>query len=110
MSGMDLLKGLGGKKKEHRAKQSGVKKNKKVANDKKKRGLSTDRHNPRAFGVSSAVSAKKMQQRNLDRGHKKEVVPLVNRAEDIPPPVMVVIMGPAVCFITLALLLSNKDC
>lgn len=44
---MDLLQGLGDKKREHRARKSGAKKDKKVAADKKKRGLSTtDRKNP----------------------------------------------------------------
>lgn len=42
---MDLLKGLE-KKREHRPRKSGAKRDKKTAADKKKRGLSSERHNP----------------------------------------------------------------
>jgi hypothetical protein len=45
----------------------------------KKLGLSTDRHNPRAFSVSGIVKTKRTQQRNLDKAQKKELVPLINR-------------------------------
>ena len=123
----DLTAGLG---KKHRAKKSGVKADKKVANKKKKLGMeslsfchsllllvsllihplslirhscypgqSTDRHNPRAFSVSGIVKTKRVQQRNLDKAQKKEVVPLINRLSsvDYPPPALVVIMGPKGC-------------
>ena len=44
------------------------------------------------------MRTKRTQQRNLDRKQKKEVVPLVDRAEEeLPPPVLVVIMGPKGC-------------
>lgn len=92
---MDLLGKSGGEKK-HRAKKSGVKKDKKDAKKKKKLNLSTtDRKNPRAFNVANIVRTKKTQQRNMDRAQKKEVVPLVDRADDeLPPPVFIVVMGP----------------
>ena len=87
----DLTKGI----KKHRAPKSGAKADKKKAHDKKKRGLSTDRHNPRAFSVSNIVRTKRVQQRNFDRSQQKEFVPLKNRTEDLPPPVLVCVMGPA---------------
>ena len=90
MNAIDLVHG----DKKHRARKSGVKAKKKDAKDKKKRGLSTDRHNPRAFSVSNIGRTKKSQQRNLDRAQKKEVVPLINRAEELPPPFVVVVCGP----------------
>ena len=80
--------------KKHNKAKSGAKADKKKAHDKKKRGLSNERHNPRAFSVSNIVRTKRTQQRNLDRGQKKEVVPLRDRTEDLPPPTMVCVMGP----------------
>ena len=50
----------------------------------------------KAFGVAKSGRARKQVQRNLDRSHQKEYVPLVNRAEEeSSPPVMVVVMGPS---------------
>lgn len=69
----------GGGEKKHRKKKSGAKADKKVLNKKKKLGQSTDRHNPRAFSVSGIVKTKRVQQRNLDKAQKKELVPLINR-------------------------------
>lgn len=87
---MDLLV----KSKKHRPAKSGAKAKKKDEHQKKKRGLSNERHNPRAFSVANIGRTKRTQQRNLDRAQKKEVVPLVNRTEDLPPPVVVVVVGP----------------
>lgn len=89
---MNNLSDIVGKK--HRAPKSGVKAKKKEATKKKKLGLSTERHNPRAFSVANVVRTKRTQQRNLDRLQQKEVVPLINRADELPPPVFIVIMGP----------------
>ena len=47
---------------------------------------------PTAFYVANVVRTKRTQQRNMDRAQKKEVVPLVNRDEELPPPSVVVIM------------------
>ena len=90
---MDAIDSIRVDKKHNKAK-SGAKADKKKAHDKKKRGLSNERHNPRAFSVSNIVRTKRTQQRNLDRGQKKEVVPLRDRTEDLPPPTMVCVMGP----------------
>jgi ribosome biogenesis protein BMS1 len=90
MNAIDLVHG----DKKHRARKAGVKAKKKDAKDKKKRNLSTDRHNPRAFSVANVGRTKKNQQRNLDRAQKKELVPLINRAEELPPPIVIVVAGP----------------
>jgi ribosome biogenesis protein BMS1 len=48
-----------------------------------------------AFSVSGAAKARKQIKRNMDRGHRKEYVPMVDRTEEIPPPICVVVMGPS---------------
>ena len=69
---METIDGGGGKK--HRASKVGAKADKKKAHQKKKSGQSNERHNPKAFSVSNINRTKRTQQRNLDRGQKKEVV------------------------------------
>lgn len=91
MEAIDFAKGT---EKKHRAPKSGAKAAKKD-HKKKKLGQSTDRHNPKAFSVHNIVRTKRTQQRNLDRAQKKEVVPLTSRVEELPPPTMVVVMGPS---------------
>mmetsp|Transcript_9528 Transcript_9528/g.17318 ORF Transcript_9528/g.17318 Transcript_9528/m.17318 type:complete len:1164 (+) Transcript_9528:3-3494(+) len=63
----------------------------------KKDGSRVERHNHRAFSVANVVRTQRTVQRNLDRGQKKEYVPLDDRrAQDasMAPPSMVVVMGP----------------
>ena len=72
--------------KKHRVSKTGAKAKKKVDNHKKKRGLSTERHNPKAFSVANIGRTKRTTQRNLDRAQKKEVVALQDRSEELPPP------------------------
>lgn len=50
--------------------------------------------NHKAFSVANIVRTKRTQQRNLDRAQKKELIPLINREEELPPPALVVVMGP----------------
>ena len=63
----------------------------------KKDGSRKERHNSRAFSVANIVRTQRTIQRNLDRGQKKEYVPLKDRRSadhtETPPPV-VVVMGP----------------
>ena len=70
MDSIDILK----TPKKHRASKSGAKAKKKVDNSKKKRGLSNERYNPKAFSVANIGRTKRTTQRNLDKEHKKEVV------------------------------------
>ncbi|KAF1779581.1 Bms1/Tsr1-type G domain [Phytophthora cactorum] len=83
----------------HRKSKSGAKvnKQKRKAFEKQKKeqpSLAEQRKNPKAFGVAKAGRARKTIQRNLDRAHRKEYVPQHNRAEELPPPISVVVMGP----------------
>ncbi len=48
-----------------------------------------------AFGVAKYGKAHRVVQRNLDRAHHKEHVPLAERTSAIAPPITVVVMGPA---------------
>jgi ribosome biogenesis protein BMS1 len=83
MSAADIL---GPKNKKHSS-SKGKKKTKGDANAPK-------RKNTKAFNVANVVSAKRNMQRNLDKAQQKEVVPLLNREESIPPPSLIVVMGP----------------
>ncbi|OQR96869.1 ribosome biogenesis protein BMS1, partial [Thraustotheca clavata] len=81
--------------KQHRKSKSGAKVNKKKKNAAQKNEQAKNaKNNPKAFGVSKIGKAKRMTQRNLDKAHQKEYVPLVDRTEDTPPPITVVVMGP----------------
>jgi ribosome biogenesis protein BMS1 len=94
---MDAL--VGKPSKTHRKAKSGAKVNKQKRKDFEKQkkdqpSLADQRKNPKAFGVAKAGKARKTIQRNLDRAHRKEYVPQVSRAEDVPPPISIVVMGP----------------
>lgn len=63
----------------------------------KKEGSRKERHNHRAFSVANIGRTQRTIQRNLDRGQKKEYVPLNDRrAQDQSeaPPSLVCVMGP----------------
>ncbi|KAG1711367.1 hypothetical protein DVH05_008621 [Phytophthora capsici] len=95
---MDALAGAASTK-GHRKSKSGAKvnKQKRKAFEKQKKeqpSLAEQRKNPKAFGVAKAGRARKTIQRNLDRAHRKEYVPQLNRSEELPPPISVVVMGP----------------
>ncbi|KAG7380277.1 Glycoside hydrolase 2 (Mannanase, beta-galactosidase) [Phytophthora pseudosyringae] len=90
---------LAGAAKGHRKSKSGAKvnKQKRKAFEKQKKeqpSLAEQRRNPKAFGVAKAGRARKTIQRNLDRAHRKEYVPQLDRGEELPPPISVVVMGP----------------
>eukprot|EP00948_MAST-09A_sp_MAST-9A-sp1_P000657 g657.t1 len=88
----------------HRSRRAGRKADKKKANARKKKGIvlsKHDRNNIKAFTVANRMSARRSLQRNLDREHKKEHVPLADRTRDgvssvhiDAPPCVVVVMGP----------------
>jgi ribosome biogenesis protein BMS1 len=79
---------LGKPNKKHSSKVKG--KGKKKSAEPPQKG----KKNHRAFGVTNIVSAKRILQRNLDKQQQKEVVPLTSREETIPPPTLIVVMGP----------------
>jgi ABC-type lipoprotein export system ATPase subunit len=86
MSNLSDVLGKPNKKHSSKAKGKGKKKSAEPPQKGKK--------NHRAFGVTNIVSAKRILQRNLDKQQQKEVVPLTNREETIPPPTLIVVMGP----------------
>ncbi|KAF6107648.1 BMS1 ribosome biogenesis factor [Phyllostomus discolor] len=84
--------------KKHRKKNSGPKPDKK-----KKRHLQdlqlgdeedTQKRNPKAFAVQSAVRMARSFHRTQDLKTKKHHVPVVDRTPLEPPPIVVVVMGP----------------
>ena len=75
--------------KQHRKSTRGAKFNKK--NPKKK---THDIHNVKAFGVAKAGRAKRTLQRTIDRNHRAEHAPLIERKGTVPAPTVVVVMGP----------------
>lgn len=90
------------KNKAHRSKQSGAKYDKRKDYERKKRekeekeaGRAPSKHkNLKAFGVAKYGRVHRTMQRNLNRSHRKEHAVMVNRAPEVPPPVVVVVMGP----------------
>ncbi len=88
-----------GTNKTHRPRQSGAKAEKRAAYEKKKRADNgapeqPKRKDPRAFGVAKFGRVQKTIQRNLDLHHRKEHAPVSDRTPEVPPPVVVVVMGP----------------
>ena len=80
--------------KEHRAPRAGSKARKKEAADKKKRGLTNERHNPRAFSFNNPGKMAQVTRRKADKDEKRLHVPLKDRSSEIPPPVLVAVVGP----------------
>lgn len=78
----------------HRTTHAGRKFDKKDAQDKKRRGLSNERHNPRAFTFSGAGKMSKMARHGLEKNERRLHVPLVDRSSDTPPPVLIGVVGP----------------
>ena len=52
------------------------------------------KRNPKAFGVNSSDSMRKMFARNQDVKNLKQYIPIVNKDPDEPPPIVVAIVGP----------------
>ena len=80
--------------KSHRASRAGPKHDKKVATDKKKRGLTNERYNPKAFSFNNPQKQAQQTRMKADKDEKRLHVPLVDRASDTPPPVLVAVVGP----------------
>lgn len=82
----------------HKARKAGRgAKEKKKDKRAKKDGSRVERHNHRAFSVANIGRTQRTIQRNLDRGQKKEYVPLKDRRAQeasLAPPALVCVMGP----------------
>ncbi|KAH8379676.1 hypothetical protein KR009_006484 [Drosophila setifemur] len=87
------------KRKQHRARQSGVKaekkkdKAKKDANQKEPE-LTARQRNPKAFAINSAQRAERNFRRKEDITAKKQHIPVVDQTPDEPPPVLIAVVGP----------------
>ncbi|XP_001985437.2 ribosome biogenesis protein BMS1 homolog [Drosophila grimshawi] len=87
------------KRKQHRARQSGVKADKKKVKAKKDANqkepeLTARQRNPKAFAINSAQRAERNFRRKEDLTAKKQHIPVVDQTPDEPPPVMIAIVGP----------------
>jgi ribosome biogenesis protein BMS1 len=80
--------------KSHRAPRAGKKAEKKDVADKKRRGLSNERYNPRAFSFNNPQKQAQQTRMKADKDEKRLHVPLVDRSSDTPPPVLVAVVGP----------------
>ena len=78
----------------HRAPHSGPSAVKKKNRDLTKKGVSTKGKNLKAFTYSSHRRAARDSRRNLDRGHRKEHLGIANRANDVPAPYVIGVVGP----------------
>jgi len=84
----------GDPQKGHRAPQAGRKARRKKDRSKDKRGISKQMaQNPKAFNFKSAVKAAKSRQRNLDREHRRQHLPIANRTTEEEPPFIVAVVG-----------------
>ncbi|XP_022213666.2 ribosome biogenesis protein BMS1 homolog [Drosophila obscura] len=87
------------KRKQHRARQSGVKADKKKVKAKrdsnqKEPELTARQRNPKAFAINSAQRAERNFRRKEDLTAKKQHIPVVDQTPDEPPPVLIAIVGP----------------
>ncbi|KAI8041405.1 ribosome biogenesis protein BMS1 homolog [Drosophila gunungcola] len=87
------------KRKQHRARQSGVKADKKKLKAKKDSNqkdpeLTARQRNPKAFAINSAQRAERNFRRKEDITAKKQHIPVVDQTPDVPPPVLIAVVGP----------------
>ncbi|XP_021906755.1 LOW QUALITY PROTEIN: ribosome biogenesis protein BMS1 homolog [Carica papaya] len=86
---------LGQSHKEHRSRQSGPSANKKAKAKKKKQDISDEnKQNPKAFAFRSAVKAKRLQSRAVEKEQRRLHLPTVDRSYGEPSPYVVVVQGP----------------
>ncbi|KAF3785526.1 Ribosome biogenesis protein [Nymphaea thermarum] len=78
----------------HRSRQSGPSAKKKDKADKKKRGISEEKQNPKAFAFRSTVKARRLQSRASEKEQKRLHVPTIDRSTGEPSPFVVVVHGP----------------
>ncbi|XP_026473047.1 ribosome biogenesis protein BMS1 homolog isoform X1 [Ctenocephalides felis] len=83
------------KKKAHRDPHSGRKAvKKKLRNKPDADGKNDKNRNPKAFAINSAVRAERRFRRKEDIVTKKQHIPTVDKTPDVPPPVLIAIVGP----------------
>uniref|UniRef100_A0A914HZP2 Bms1-type G domain-containing protein n=1 Tax=Globodera rostochiensis TaxID=31243 RepID=A0A914HZP2_GLORO len=86
------MRPLDGNAKQHRVHKKGGK----VLKKKRRSGDSTpaENNNPKAFKFRSAIKAQKLIRRAADLSEKKKHIPIVDRFPEVPPPLLVAIVGP----------------
>eukprot|EP00798_Chlamydomonas_sp_ICE-L_P024733 gene24733-10369_t len=88
----------GGSGKSHRKAKAGRKADKRKTAEQKKKGTldqaKAARQNPRAFAFQSAGKAKRNQSRSSEKDQRRMHAPMMERAVDEPPPLMVLVHGP----------------
>lgn len=57
-------------------------------------GKNDKNRNPKAFAINSAVRAERRFRRKEDIVTKKQHIPTVDKTPDVPPPVLIAIVGP----------------
>lgn len=80
--------------KHHRPARSGPTAKKKQNVDKKKRGVDTQQRNPKAFGFSSSVKARRLQAISAEKDQRRLHVPVLDRSSEDIPPFVIVVQGP----------------
>ncbi|KAH7296503.1 hypothetical protein KP509_26G025800 [Ceratopteris richardii] len=80
--------------KQHRLPKSGPTAKKKKKAQQKKKGISTEQKNPKAFAFQSSVKARRLQNRSAEREQRRLHVPVLDRSVEEPPPYVVVVQGP----------------
>ncbi|KAH9660006.1 Bms1-type G domain-containing protein [Citrus sinensis] len=78
--------------KAHRTRQSGSSAKKTTESDRSKRDKK--KPNPKAFGFSSSVKAKRSQMRASEKEQRRLHIPTIDRSYGEPPPYVVVVQGP----------------
>lgn len=79
----------------HRSRQSGPSAKKKSKSDKRNRDISDEKkHNPKAFGFSSSVKAKRLQSHATEKEQRRLHIPTIDRSTGEPAPYVVVVHGP----------------
>lgn len=86
---------FGNKLKSFDCNSSGVSADKKKAKTKQNEGTLTARQrNPKAFAIQSVVRAERNFRRKEDITAKKQHIPIVDKASNEPPPILIAVVGP----------------
>ncbi|KAJ3231202.1 Glycoside hydrolase 2 (Mannanase, beta-galactosidase) [Chytriomyces hyalinus] len=80
--------------KPHHKRQSGPKAERKKEKKLPQHAKNAAMQNPKAFASYSGVRADRTIRRNMDRDQTKLHVPMVDRTPDIPPPIVIAVVGP----------------
>lgn len=80
--------------KSYKGPRAGVKADKKDVKEKKKLGLSNERHNSKAFAFSNGIAQSGKLRHSLDLAQKRLHVKIENRTYGEPPPKLVAVVGP----------------